>query len=78
MPLIWVIALQIVAAVLASLLQKKPQPAKPASLNDFQIPQVDETTPQGVCFGDCWTQSWFVLWYGNLRTQGIKAPGGKK
>lgn len=81
MPLIWTIGLLVASAALsalAGLLQKKPAPPKPAGIGDFQIPQIDENTPQGVFFGDCWTGGWQVLWYGDLRTTGIKPPGGKK
>ncbi len=50
----------------------KPQRQAPASLEDFDFPQVEEGTPQAVFFGDCWTQGWMILWYGNLRTTKIK------
>ena len=29
-----------------------------------------------VVFGDVWTDGWFVLWFGNMRTQKVKK--GKK
>lgn len=82
MPLIWTIGLLIASAAfqaLAGLLQKRPAPPKAAGLSDFSFPQIDEKTPQGVAFGDCWTSGWQVLWYGDLRTKGIKPPSsGKK
>nr|DAT28287.1 MAG TPA: hypothetical protein [Caudoviricetes sp.] len=39
---------------------------------DWNFPQVDEGTPQCVFFGDCWTEDWQVLAYGNYRTTEIK------
>lgn len=51
---------------------------KPASLEDFDFPQIEEGTPQGVAFGDVWVTSWIILWYGNMRTSKIKSKGGKK
>jgi hypothetical protein len=53
---------------------QKPQPA---SLEDFDFPQVEEGTEQAVFFGDCWTAGWQVIWFGNLRTKKIR-KGGKK
>ncbi len=50
----------------------------PATLEEFDFPQVDEGTPQAVIFGDCNIDDWTVLWYGNMRTSAIKSDGGKK
>lgn len=76
MPLFaWALIFMVVSALLQAILVK-PQVQKPASLADFDFPQVDEGTPQAVFFGDCWTDGWFVLWYGNLRSKKIKK--GKK
>lgn len=64
-------------AISVSLANKAEQP-KAASIDDMNIPQVDEGTEQAVFFGDCWTGDWMVLWTGNLRTTKIKSNGGKK
>lgn len=53
------------------------QKVKPAALEEFNVPQVEEGTEQAVFFGDCWTEGWQVVWFGNLRTIKIK-KGGKK
>lgn len=53
------------------------QKVKPASLEEFDFPQVEEGTEQAVFFGDCWTSGWQVLWFGNLRTKKIKSKGKK-
>lgn len=52
--------------------QPKPKQPKPAALSEFEFPQIDESTPQEVIFGDCWTSGWFVLGVGNFRTTPIK------
>lgn len=72
----WAIVLMVVSAVLSALLLK-PMIQKPTSLEDFDFPQADEGTPQAVFFGDCWTNGWMVLWYGNYRNKAIKSKGKK-
>lgn len=67
------LAVMIVSYVLAKAMTPKPQIDPPATLKDFEFPQYEEGTPQAVIFGDCWTQGWMVLSYGNLRTEEIKA-----
>lgn len=62
----------LVASIAVKSLLVKPQSVKAASLEDFDFPQVDEGTPQAVFFGDCWTEGWMVLWYGNYRTTKVK------
>ena len=66
----------LVASTAVQALLVKPQTVKAAAAEDFDFPQVGEGTPQAVFFGDCWTDGWFVLWYGNMRTGKIKK--GKK
>lgn len=71
----------VVSAVITALSAKGPAPpAPPSTLADFQIPQIDDGTPQAVAFGDVWVTGWQVLWYGNLQSEGIPPPdsGGKK
>ena len=73
-------AMMIASAVITALLAKgPPAPPSPALLSDFNIPQIAEGTPQAVVFGDVWLTSWMVLWYGDLRSEGIQPPSaGKK
>lgn len=66
-----------VAHYAISALLTPTQKQKPAALEEFEFPQVEEGTEQAVFFGDCWTSGWQVLWFGNLRTRKIKR-GGKK
>ena len=55
-------------------LAKRPSSQSPEAANakDWNFPQTDEGVPQCVCFGDCWTEDWQVLAYGNYRTTEIK------
>lgn len=77
MPLFaWALVFLVVSVAIQALLVK-PQSQQPASLEDFDFPQAEEGTPQAVFFGDCWTEGWMVLWYGNYRTTKIKSSGKK-
>tara|TARA_B100000678_G_C17991015_1_gene414889 strand:+ start:65 stop:301 length:237 start_codon:yes stop_codon:yes gene_type:complete len=68
----------LVASVAIQAILVKPQPGQQATaLEDFDFPQADEGTPQAVFFGDCWTEGWMVLWYGNYRTRKIQSKGKK-
>lgn len=79
MPLFaWAIVMMVASYAINALLMAKPEKPKPASLEDFDFPQVEEGTPQSVVFGDVWIRDWHVLWYGELRTSPIKSEGGKK
>jgi len=80
--LVWAIALLVVSYAITALTTKntKPKDAVPARLSEFQFPTFDEGTPEAVVFGEVWTNDWMVLWYGELKTEAIKAKssGGKK
>ena len=52
--------------------QRWTQAPEAVSANDWDFPQTDEGVPQCVFFGDCWTEDWQVLCYGNYRTSEIK------
>lgn len=79
MPLIaWVGVALVGGYLMSALAMKKPAPPPQTTLDDFEIPQIEEGTPQAVIFGDVWLEGWQVLWYGNYRTTKIPAQGGKK
>lgn len=79
MPLLaWAFIGLVAGYFIQGLLAPKTQQPKPAALEEFDFPQFEEGKPQGVLFGDAWTDSWFVLWYGNYRTTKVKSKGGKK
>jgi len=74
---LFAIALMIASYAISALMQPKPTKPKPASLDEFEFPQINEGTPQAVVFGDVWSPDWFILWYGNYRTSPIKSSTGK-
>jgi hypothetical protein len=76
--LLWYVAVIIISYFVGQALAAKPQKPKPAAFDDFDFPQFDEGTPQCVFWGDCWTEDWMVLDYGNYRTTKIRTKGGKK
>lgn len=77
MPLFaWALVFLVASTAIQALLVR-PQNQKAASISDFDFPQADEGTPQAVFFGDCWTEGWMVLWFGNYRTTKIKSKGKK-
>lgn len=76
-PILISLLLMVASTLISSLLTPKQRPPKPASLSDFNIPQVDEGTPQAVLFGQCWNSGWQSLWFGDLTTKKIKSQGKK-
>lgn len=75
---VWAIGMLVASYAFQVVMQSKPEKPKPASLEDFDFPQVEEGTPQSVIFGDVWIHDWLVLWYGNMRTSAIKTKSSKK
>jgi len=75
MQIIAAIFLGVIGAFFASALGAKRPTQKMVTLDDFDVPQIEDGTPQAVVFGDGWIEGWQVLWYGNYRTKKIK---GKK
>lgn len=78
MQLVYALVMMVVSYIITAAFTPKQQPPQPASLDDMNIPQAEEGTPQCVVFGDCWVEDWTVLAYGNLRTTPIKTKSGKK
>jgi len=70
--------LMVVSYFVSAALAPKPTKPKPVALEDLKVPQFEEGTPIEVIFGDCWTESWMVLGYGNYRTTEIRTKSGKK
>lgn len=76
--LLWALGMLIASFAITALITPKPEKPKPAALDDFEFPQVEEGTPQSVVFGDVWVKDWHVLWYGNLRNSAVKSSASKK
>ena len=76
--LVYAIALLVISIAITALTARRPPDAKPASITDFDFPQSAEGTPEAIIFGDCWTEDWMVLWYGNYRVNTLYGDSGKK
>lgn len=75
----WVQLAFMVASILISVaLAPKPTTPPPAAFEDFDLPQIDEGTPQCVIFGECWSGDWQVIGKGNYRTEAIRIKAPKK
>lgn len=74
----WALAMLVASVLINAALAPKPAEAKAATIEDFDIPQVKEGTPQSVIFGEVWTSDWQVLGFGNFRTSAVKAKQAKK
>ncbi|MDF7680714.1 hypothetical protein PT300_09030 [Enterobacteriaceae bacterium ESL0689] len=71
--IVYYIAVMIASYFLNQALTKKVRnKTEAATADSWQFPQTDEGTPQCIFFGDCWTEDWQVLAYGNYRYQAIK------
>lgn len=68
----------IASFLISAALAPKIQQPKPEALEDLDIPQFEEGTPQCVVFGDCWCPDWMVLGYGNYRTSEVKSDQASK
>ncbi|VGM96258.1 Uncharacterised protein [uncultured Avibacterium sp.] len=68
------VAVMVVSYFVNQALTPRPKSNNPeaVSQNDWNFPQTDEGLSQCVFFGDCWTQDWQVLAYGNYRTTEIR------
>ena len=76
--LIIAIVMMVASYIIQTALAPKQQQPLPDGLDKFDFPQIDDGTPQCVCFGDVWIKDWMVLAVGNYRTSPIKAPSGGK
>ena len=78
MEYVYYIAVLILAAYVSYAMAPKPQPPKPASLEDFDVPTAEQGREIPVVFGTVTVTGPNVLWYGNLRADPIVKSGGKK
>lgn len=72
------IGILLLSSFISAALAPKPPSPKPASLEDFNVPQSDQGIPQSVVFGTVRVRDPNVLWYGDLGTRPIRSRGGKK
>jgi hypothetical protein len=75
----WFYALYfVVSLALVYSLTPKPQNAKPAGLNEFQVPTAEIGREIPVLFGTRDINAPNVVWFGDLKTVAVKKKGGKK
>lgn len=72
-----ILILFIIAVAAVVLLTPGPPQAKPASLDDFNLPTAEPGRPIPVVFGTVLCKAPNIVWYGDLRSTPIKAKGGK-
>jgi hypothetical protein len=59
------------------LLRPKPEPPKP-NTSDFNVPLTKEGAEIGKVYGTVWIRSPQIVWWGDRKTEKIKAKQGKK
>ena len=75
----WFYALYfVVSLALVYSLTPKPQNAKPAGLNEFQVTTAEIGREIPVLFGTRDINGPNVVWFGDLKTVAVKKKGGKK
>ena len=72
----WQIFWMVVNTIIQYALAPKPPRRKPASLQDFDIPQAVQGAPFAMIFGEVEDKSPVVAWFGDLSSKPIKK--GKK
>lgn len=78
MDFIYYLVVLVVSALVSAALAPKPPKPKPAALEDFDIPVVEQGRAVPVVFGTILLTGPNVLWYGDLRNNAITEKGGKK
>lgn len=66
------VAVFVVALVVAYAMIPKPQNAKPAAFDEFEVPQAQEGGEIGWLFGTRMITGSNLVWYGDLKTQAIR------
>lgn len=72
-----IIILFIVAVAAVVLLTPGPPQQKPATLDDFSLPTAEPGRPIPVVFGTVLCKAPNIVWYGHLKSEPVKAKGGK-
>jgi len=76
---IWAqLAIMAVALIVGVALAPKPPIPKPALLDDFDVPVVEEGAAIPWIFGELIVKGYNVVWWGDLYSSKIKKKGGKK
>lgn len=81
--MIWNFVIQIVIALVMAAIsyaltpRPKTQAPKAAGIDDFDLPTAEEGRPIPVVFGTVLLEGPNVTWAGDLKTEPIRASGGK-
>lgn len=70
--------LGVVAALVSSLLTPRPEPPKPADIEDIDVPRTEEGAEIGYAAGSPWIKAAQVHSYGDFKSEAIKSSGSKK
>jgi hypothetical protein len=77
--MVWQFIAGIAIAVAATFaLRPKPQTQPPAELSQIKLPTAEDGREIPVLFGCRPIRGANVVWYGDYKTEAIKAKGGKK
>jgi len=78
MNIFFALALGLLLSYLAYLLRPKPQPPKPGTIEESDVPVANAADPIPKIYGTVWVKSPNVVWYGDLRTVPIRRKEGGK
>lgn len=77
--MVWQFVAGVALALVSTLLIRPKVPSQgPAGLEDIQAPVAEEGREIPVLFGCRMLRGPNVVWYGDFKSQAIKAKGGKK
>jgi len=74
----WNLGILLVSALVSAALAPKPEKPKPATLDEFDAPTIEDGQEFSVGFGTNKQKGANLLWYGDLSTDRIWSKGGKK
>jgi hypothetical protein len=75
----WVnLIIGLVLSLVGLLLRPKPEPPKPNTIGDFNIPITKEGSEIPIVYGTVWITSPQIVWYGDFRTEPVKTRTPKK
>jgi hypothetical protein len=73
----WNLIIGLIFTAISWLLRPKPEPPKP-NTSDFNVPLTKEGAEIGKVYGTVWIRSPQIVWWGDRKTEKIKAKQGKK
>jgi hypothetical protein len=75
----WVnLIIGLILTAIGFLLRPKPEPPKPNTLDDFDVPVTKEGAEVGKVYGTVWIDAPQIVWYGDFKAEAIKKKEPKK